>query len=149
MPVVETEQSGWLWSWNLAVPSSTKQQDAAVNFVKWATSKDYIKLVGEKIGWSNVPPGSRTSTYEIPEYEEAAAAYAPLTVEVMSSVNPTQPGVNPQPYIGIQYVSIPEFQDVGNQCAQLVADYLAGRTSIDDALAQCQSIAQEAGDKQK
>jgi sorbitol/mannitol transport system substrate-binding protein len=149
MPVVETDQSGWLWSWNLAVPSSTKQQDAAVDFVKWATSKEYIQLVGEQIGWSNVPPGSRTSTYEIPEYEEAAAAYAPLTVEVMSSVNPEQPGVNPQPYIGIQYVSIPEFQDVGNQCAQLVADYLAGRTSIDDALAECQSIAQEAGDKQK
>jgi len=149
MPVVETDQSGWLWSWNLAVPSSTKQQEAAVSFVKWATSKDYIQLVGEQIGWSNVPPGSRTSTYEIPEYKEAAAAYAPLTVDVMSSVDPTQPGVNPQPYIGIQYVSIPEFQDVGNQCAQLVADYLAGRTSIDDALSKCQGIAQEAGDKQK
>jgi len=149
MPVVETDQSGWLWSWNLAVPSSTKQQDAAVDFVKWATSKDYIQLVGEQIGWSNVPPGSRTSTYEIPEYKEAAAAYAPLTVEVMSSVNPEQPGVNAQPYIGIQYVSIPEFQDVGNQCAQLVADYLAGRTSVDDALSECQAIAQEAGDKQK
>ena len=149
MPVVETDQSGWLWSWNLAVPSSTKQQDAAVNFVKWATSKEYIQLVGEQIGWSNVPPGSRTSTYEIPEYKEAAAAYAPLTVEVMSSVNPEQPGVNPQPYVGIQYVSIPEFQDVGNQCAQLVADYLAGRSSIDDALSKCQGIAQEAGDKHK
>ena len=149
MPVVETDQSGWLWSWNLAVPASTKQQDAAVDFVKWATSKEYIKLVGEKIGWSNVPPGSRTSTYEIPEYKEAAAAYAPLTLEVMSSVNPEQPGVNPQPYVGIQYVSIPEFQDVGNQCAQLVADYLAGRTSIEDALGRCQGIAQEAGDKQK
>ncbi len=149
MPVVKTDQSGWLWSWNLAIPSSTKQKDAAVKFVKWATSKDYIKLVGDKIGWSNVPPGSRTSTYEIPEYKDAAAAYAPLTLDVMSSVNPKQPGVNPQPYVGIQYVSIPEFQDVGNQCAQLVADYIAGRSSIDDALAQCQSIAQEAGDKHK
>ena len=57
MPVVETDQSGWLWSWNLAVPSSTKQQDAAVDFVKWATSKDYIKLVGEKIGWTQRPAG--------------------------------------------------------------------------------------------
>jgi sorbitol/mannitol transport system substrate-binding protein len=149
MPVNKTEQSGWLWSWNLAVPSSTKQKDAAVDFVRWATSKDYIKLVGEKIGWSNVPPGSRTSTYDIPEYKEAAAAYAPLTLDVMSSVNPEQPGVNPQPYVGIQYVSIPEFQDVGNQCAQLIADYLANRGSIDDALGKCQSIAQEAGDKQK
>lgn len=149
MPVNKTAESGWLWSWNLAVPSSTKNQDAAIDFVKWATSKDYHKLVGEKLGWSLVPPGARTSTYEIPEYKEAAAAYAPITLEVMSSVNPAQPGVNTQPWVGVQYVAIPEFQDVGNQCAQLVADYLADRTSVDDALAQCQDIAQKAGDAHK
>ncbi|MGL5928707.1 MAG: ABC transporter substrate-binding protein [Dermatophilaceae bacterium] len=149
MPVNKTEESGWLWSWNLAVPKSTKNQEAAIDFVKWATSKEYIKLVGEKIGWSNVPPGSRTSTYELPEYTEAAAAYAPITLDVMTAVNPKQPGVKPQPWVGIQYVSIPEFQDVGNQCAQLMADYIAGRTSVDDALSKCQAIAQKAGDAQK
>ena len=149
MPVNKTDESGWLWSWNLAVPASTKNKDAAIKFVKWATSKEYIKLVGDQIGWSNVPPGSRTSTYEIPEYKEAAAAYAPITLDVMSSVNPKQPGVNPQPWVGIQYVSIPEFQDVGNQCAQLVADYIANRTSVDDALNKCQGIAQKAGDAHK
>ncbi|WP_392544002.1 ABC transporter substrate-binding protein [Oryzobacter telluris] len=149
MPVNKTKESGWLWSWNLAVPSSTKNKDAAVKFVKWATSKDYIKLVGTKIGWSNVPPGSRTSTYEIPEYKEAAAAYAPITLDVMSAVNPKQPGVNPQGWVGIQYVSIPEFQDVGNQCAQLIADYIANRSSVDDALGKCQELAQKAGDAHK
>ncbi|WP_377645449.1 ABC transporter substrate-binding protein [Oryzobacter terrae] len=149
MPVNKTKESGWLWSWNLAVPSSTKNKDAAVKFVKWATSKEYIKLVGTKIGWSNVPPGSRTSTYEIPEYKEAAAAYAPITLDVMSAVNPKQPGVNPQGWVGIQYVSIPEFQDVGNQCAQLIADYIANRTSVDDALSKCQDLAQKAGDAHK
>ena len=149
MPINKTQESGWLWSWNLAVPKSTKNQDAAIKFVKWATSKEYIKLVGEKIGWSNVPPGSRTSTYDIPQYKEAAAAYAPITLDVMSGVNPKQPGVNPQPWVGIQYVSIPEFQDVGNQCAQLVADYIANRASIDDALTKCQGIAQKGGDKHK
>ncbi len=149
MPVNKTKESGWLWSWNLAVPSSTKNKDAAVKFVKWATSKEYIKLVGTEIGWSNVPPGSRTSTYEIPEYKEAAAAYAPITLEVMSAVNPKQPGVNPQNWVGIQYVSIPEFQDVGNQCAQLIADYIANRSSVDDALSKCQDLAQKAGDAHK
>ncbi len=145
MPINKTQESGWLWSWNLAVPKSTKNQDAAIKFVKWATSKEYIKLVGEKIGWSNVPPGSRTSTYDIPQYKEAAAAYAPITLDVMSGVNPKQPGVNPQPWVGIQYVSIPEFQDVGNQCAQLVADYIANRSSVDDALSKCQDIAAKGG----
>jgi sorbitol/mannitol transport system substrate-binding protein len=149
MPVDKTKESGWLWSWNLAVPATTKNKDAAVKFVKWATSKEYIKLVGQEIGWSNVPPGSRTSTYELPEYKEAAKAYGPITLEVMSAVNPKQPGVNPQPWVGIQYVSIPEFQDVGNKCAQYVADYLANRSSVDDALAKCQSDAKAAGAKHK
>ena len=48
MPVDKTEESGWLWSWNLAIPTSTKKKDAAVKFVKWATSKEYIKLVGRR-----------------------------------------------------------------------------------------------------
>jgi len=149
MPVTKTTESGWLWSWNLAVPASTKNKDAAIDFVKWATSKEYHQLVGTTIGWANVPPGARTSTYELPEYKEAAAAFAPITLDVMTSVNPKQPGVNPQPWVGIQYVSIPEFQDVGNQCAQLVADYIADRSSVDDALAKCQEIAQKAGDAHK
>jgi sorbitol/mannitol transport system substrate-binding protein len=149
MPVDKTKESGWLWSWNLAVPATTKNKDAAIDFVKWATSKDYHKLVGEKLGWSLVPPGARQSTYELPEYKEAAAAYAPITLDVMTSVDPKQPGTTPQPWVGIQYVSIPEFQDVGNQCAQLIADYLANRSSVDDALGKCQSIAQKAGDAHK
>jgi sorbitol/mannitol transport system substrate-binding protein len=149
MPVAKTKESGWLWSWNLAIPATTKKKAAALDFVKWATSKDYIRLVGNKIGWSNVPPGSRSSTYAIPEYKKAAAAYAPITLEVMSAVNPKQPGSSPQPWVGIQYVAIPEFQDVGNQCAQLVANYLANRTSIDEALSKCQNIAKAAGNKHK
>ncbi|MGN6502842.1 MAG: ABC transporter substrate-binding protein [Pseudolysinimonas sp.] len=148
-PVDKTKESGWLWSWNLAIPATTKHAEAATEFVKWATSKDYQQLVGTELGWTRVPPGARTSTYEIPEYKEAAAAFAPITLDVMNSVNPKQPGLEPQPWVGIQYVTIPEFQDVGNQVAQLVADAIAGRTSVEDALAQGQKIAQAAGDKQK
>lgn len=148
-PVVETAESGWLWSWNLAIPETTQNYDEALTFVKWATSKEYQQLVGETLGWTRVPPGARNSTYEIPEYQEAAAAFAPITLEVMNSVNPNQPGVDPQPWVGIQYVTIPEFQDVGNQVAQLVADAIAGRSTVEDALAKGQAIAQAAGDKQK
>ncbi|AIC47007.1 ABC transporter substrate-binding protein [Rhodoluna lacicola] len=148
-PVVKTKESGWLWSWNLAVPANTQHKDAAIKFIKWATSKEYHNLVGTKLGWSKVPPGARISTYEIPEYKEAAKAYAPITLEVMNAVNPVQPGVNPQPWVGIQYVAIPEFQEVGNQVAQLVADAIAGRTTVKEALDAGQKIAQVAGDAHK
>ncbi|MES2092332.1 MAG: sugar ABC transporter substrate-binding protein [Actinomycetota bacterium] len=148
-PVYKTKASGWLWSWNLAVPKTTKNPAAATTFVKWATSKEYQQLVGKTLGWTRVPPGARNSTYEIPEYKKAAAAFGPITLQAMNSVNPEQPGLNPQPWVGIQYVTIPEFQDVGNQVAQLVADAIAGRSTVEDALAKGQKIAQVAGDKQK
>ena len=35
-PVKETAESGWLWSWNLAIPKTSKHQDAAWTFVSWA-----------------------------------------------------------------------------------------------------------------
>lgn len=148
-PVEKTDEAGWLWSWNLAIPSTTTQQEAAETFVKWATSKEYHQLVGTELGWTRVPPGARTSTYEIPEYQEAAAAFAPITLDVMNAVDPTQPGVDPQPWVGVQYVTIPEFQDVGNQVSQLIADAIAGRTTADAALDAGQEIAQAAGEKQK
>jgi len=32
----------WLWSWNLSIPASSKQKEAARSFITWATSKEYI-----------------------------------------------------------------------------------------------------------
>lgn len=148
-PIVETEESGWLWSWNLAIPETTQNREEAIEFVKWATSKEYHQLVGTELGWSRVPPGARNSTYEIPEYEEAAAAFAPITRDIMLSVNPRQPGVEPQPWTGIQYVTIPEFQDLGNQVSQDLADVFAGRSELGPVLERGQELAQEAGDAQK
>jgi sorbitol/mannitol transport system substrate-binding protein len=54
-------------------PVDVENADQAWEFLSWATSKDYAKLVGEELGWSRVPPGARLSTYEIPEYQEEAA----------------------------------------------------------------------------
>lgn len=148
-PVVDTAESGWLWSWNLAIPETTQHRDAALEFVKWATSSEYHELVGEELGWSRVPPGARNSTYEIPEYQEAAAAFAPITRDIMLAVNPEQPGVAPQPWVGIQYVTIPEFQDLGNQISQDLADVFAGRSELAPVLERGQQLAQQAGDAQQ
>lgn len=148
-PVEKTENSGWLWSWNLGINAESKNKEAAWEFVKWATSKEYAKLVGSRLGWSRTPPGTRKSTYEIPEYVKAGGEFAPLTAQIMNEVDPTHPGVDPQPWVGIQYVTIPEFQDVGNQTSQLLADVIAGRRPLDAALDQGQKIAQRAGDNQK
>ena len=44
---------------------------AAQKFIRWATSKDYVKLVGKEAGWGSVPTGTRKSTYATPEFQKA------------------------------------------------------------------------------
>ena len=55
------KNANWLWAWALAIPAGTQKEDAAKEFVEWATSKEYIELVAANEGWANVPPGARTS----------------------------------------------------------------------------------------
>lgn len=139
-PVAVTPKGNhWLWSWALAIPKTSDAQDAAKQFIVWATSKEYIKLVGEQEGWASVPPGTRKSTYENPRYLEAAP-FAPAVLEAIQTADPTHPSVKPVPYTGIQYVGIPEFQAIGTQVGQTIAAALSGRLSVDDALRLAQSF---------
>ncbi|MNT40849.1 hypothetical protein D3C72_1771870 [compost metagenome] len=129
-----------MWSWNLAIPKSSKKSDAAEKFISWATSKDYTTLVAAKEGWANVPPGTRTSLYKNAEYEKAAA-FAKPTLAAMDAADITKPTVKPVPYTGGQFVAIPEFQALGTTVGQLFSAVVAGQSSVDDALASAQSTA--------
>jgi sorbitol/mannitol transport system substrate-binding protein len=148
-PVNKTEYSGWLWTWAWAMPKTTKKADAAWKFISWATSKDYEKLVGEKLGWSRVPSGKRTSTYSIPEYKDSAAAFADITLGSIEHANPENPGVQPRPALGVQFVGIPEFADLGTKVSQEVSASIAGSNTVDKALADGQKLAQDVASKQK
>jgi sorbitol/mannitol transport system substrate-binding protein len=140
-PVVKTKASGWLWTWAFVMPKTTKKADNASKFILWATSKDYEKLVGEKLGWPRVPAGKRASTYQIPEYKKAAAAFGPQTLKAIEEADPENPGVQPRPTIGVQFVDIPEFQDLGTKVSQDIAAAIAGRGTVDDALSKGQAAA--------
>jgi sorbitol/mannitol transport system substrate-binding protein len=144
-PTVATENSGWLYTWSLGIPKGAKNKDGAWKFISWMTSKDYIRLVGETLGWERVPPGSRLSTYEIPEYKKISAAYGPLTLQAIESANPKKPTVQPVPYTGIQFLAIPEFQDLGTRVSQQVSAAIANQKSVADALDQAQKYAEAVG----
>jgi sorbitol/mannitol transport system substrate-binding protein len=147
-PVVETPASGWLWSWALAIPKSTEKQDLAWKYIAFATGPEYLKEAGPKLegGWASLPPGTRKSTYEIPQYKKAAKAFAEPTLKAMAEAPIDNPGTTKRPGVpGVQYVGIPEFQDVGNQCTQQFSAVIAKRTSIDAALKSCQDIASQVG----
>ena len=129
---------GWLWSWNLGIPASSKQQDAARTFVTWATSKEYIALVAKTNGWVAVPPGTRESTYASADYQKVAP-FAGFVDTAINSANPNAPTKGPRNYTGGQFVSIPEFQAIGTQVGQTIAGTLTGQTSVDAALKSAQS----------
>ena len=146
-PVNQTQASGWLWSWALAIPKTTSNEQLAWKYIAWATGPDYIKEAGSRVpgGWASIPPGTRKSTYEIPQYKKAAAAFAQPTLAAMSSAPIDNPGTTKRPGLpGVQYVGVPEFQDVGNQCTEQFSAVIAGRSSIDSALSNCQQIASQA-----
>lgn len=139
-PMRDKPYSGWLWAWSLGMSSASTKKDATWTFMSWATSKDYMKLVGSKLGWNHVPPGTRTSTYALPQYQQVAGPFAQLTLDSIAHADVDHPTVNPVPYTGIQYVDIPEFQDIGDRVSQQIAAAIAGSTSVSAALQQAQQI---------
>ena len=144
-PTKVKDWSGWLWAWSLGMPSSSKKKDAAWTFADWATSKDYIKLVGSKLGWAHVPPGTRTSTYSLPEYQAAAGGFATVTLQSIAHADVNHSTVDPVPYIGVQYVDIDEFQQLGDQVSQEFAKVIAGNQTVDQALVKAQALAAAVG----
>ena len=127
------KRGNWLWSWTLAIPSSSKKSDAAMKFISWATSKEYSQLVADNKGWAKVPPGTRASLYENEQYMNAAP-FAQITLDSINSADPKNPTVKPVPYVGIQFVAIPEFQGIGTAVGQQFSAALIGQMTVEQAL---------------
>ncbi|WP_236710963.1 sugar ABC transporter substrate-binding protein [Streptomyces sp. 150FB] len=148
-PVDKTDSSGWLYTWAFGVQKATTKADDAWKFVSWASSQKYEELVGKKIGWPNVPAGKRASTYSNPDYLKDASAFASVTQQAISSANPKNPGVQPRPTAGIQFVDIPEFIDLGTKVSQEISSAIAGKQTVDQALKTSQALAEKVGKEQK
>jgi sorbitol/mannitol transport system substrate-binding protein len=130
---VTPKGSHWLWSWSLAMESSSKQKDAAFKFLTWATSKNYLALVAKDKGWVSVPPGTRVSLYSNPNYQKAAS-FAGLVLQSIQTADPNDATLHKVPYTGVQYVGIPEFQAIGTQVTTNLAAAITGSTSVSSAL---------------
>lgn len=149
-PVKETKSSGWLYSWAWAVQKAGKNQSNAAKFIAWASSKQYEDLVGAKLGWSRVPAGKRASTYENADYVKSASAFAKPTLDAITTVDANNPGVQPRPAAGVQFVAIPEFADMATTVSQDVSAAIAGKETVDAALTKGQETAtQQVTDKYK
>ena len=142
-PVVKTKSSGWLYTWAWSIQQASPRKDAAWKFISWASSKEYEELVGSQLGWTRVPAGKRASTYENAEYLKVSGSFAEPTRDAISSADPLNPGVQPRPAPGVQFVDIPEFPDLGTQVSQDVSAAIAGQTTVDEALDKGQRLAED------
>ncbi|MFJ8331363.1 ABC transporter substrate-binding protein [Streptomyces sp. NPDC094437] len=142
-PVEKTSSSGWLYTWAWGIQKASRNPDKAWKFVSWASSKEYEELVGKTSGWANVPAGKRTSTYTNADYRKSAASFQEMTKESIESARPNDPGVQPRPAPGIQFVDIPEFTDLGTKVSQEISAAIAGRQSVGSALKKSQQLAEK------
>lgn len=140
------KRSNWLWVWALAISAGSQQQEAAKKFVAWATSKEYIELVAEQEGWATVPPGTRASLYENPDYL-AAAPFAEMTLASIQAADPDNPTVEKVPYTGIQFVAIPAFPSIGTAVGHRFAKALEGSISSEEALANAQWVTEKVAEQ--
>ena len=53
------------------------------------------------------------------------------------------------PYTGVQFLDIPEFQDLGTNVSEQMSAAIAGQKSVKSVLAQSQQYAQVVGDTYK
>ena len=140
---VTPKGANWLWAWALAIPESSTKAAEAQKFIQWATSTDYINLVGKEVGWGNVPTGTRQSTYDNADFK-AAAKFADAELAAIKSANPQDSTLEKSPYTGVQFAAIPEFQAIGVTVGQQMSSALAGKATVDEAL----KAGQEAADRE-
>lgn len=140
-PVASTPKGAhWLWTWALAIPSSSTKAPAAQRFIEWATSREYLALVARTEGWAAVPSGTRSSTYANPAFRQANP-HAEVERTAIASADQSDPTLPHSPYVGIQWVGIPEFQAIGTVVGQQIGTLLdAAPPKVDKVLEQAQLV---------
>ena len=138
--MVTPKGANWLWAWALAIPAGSKKSAEAQKFIEWATSKEYITLVGKTNGWGTIPTGTRKSTYANADFLKAAK-FAAAEKMAIDSANPNDATLPKSPYVGVQFAAIPEFQSIGLAVGQQMSAALAGKTTVDQALKAGQAAA--------
>jgi len=143
LPPIEVKQTNtsWLWNWAMGINPNSSQvnKDAVFDFMLWATSKEFIDLTMElDPTGASTPPASRSSTYLHPVYSQVP--YAAMTLKTLESTDFTRPTVDPVPYVGLQYIAIPEFADAGTKMTEWLAAYVVDQMTLDQAIRNTQDL---------
>ena len=136
--------SGWLYTWSLSIPKGVPNQAATLKYIEWATGKQYIAYSGPKIGWANIDPGTRYSTYALPQYKKAASAFAGITLASINDARPQHPTLASVsiPYTGVQFVDTTWFIALGTEVSNQISAAIAGTESVSQAISTSQQDAE-------
>lgn len=145
-PSEKAALSATIGGWGIAITSGSKNPEAAFKFLTWATSKEYIELVGDADGWTSVPSGTRASLYENSNYKDVAS-FAEMTAASISSAQFSHPCINDTPYVGTSLPNLPEYSSWGTTIAEELSSYVAGTKDLDAAINQCVAAIDEAAEE--
>jgi sorbitol/mannitol transport system substrate-binding protein len=136
------KRSNWLWAWALAIPAGTQQADAACSSSsgrpRRTTSSSWPRTkAGPTCLRARGPRSTRT-----PDYAEVP--FAQMTLDSINAADPTNPTVDPVPYVGIQFVAIPEFAGIATEVSQEFSEAYAGQQTVEEALENAQALTNDA-----
>ncbi|MCV2883787.1 extracellular solute-binding protein [Aestuariibacter sp. AA17] len=130
---VTSDGARWFWSWNLSVSAFSENQTLAKEVAKWLTSKAFIQQCKTQLGVTNVPSGTRKSTYDDAYF--SSLPYAEAEYRALSSFSARQQGLSS---VGTQFVPIPEFTAVGYQVGLEIHKAIMSEKSVERALEDAQ-----------
>ena len=139
---VTDKGSNWLWIWSLAIPISSKSYKDALDFIVWASSKEYITEVTKKNDLISIPPGTRYSTYNNKNYHNKAPFSDFVFNEIITATTQTAT-LKSSPYQEIQYVGITEFPAIGNFLGKKISKVLSNEKNLIEALSETQAFAEK------
>lgn len=140
--------SGWIWNWamNINPNAADEKKQAAFDFMVWACSKDYVNLTLEEDPTGQATPsGVRASTYELDAYKDLP--YAQPTLDALANSDFNHPCKNEVPYVGCQYIAIPEFAEAGDRMTENLAAYVTDDMTLDEAIADTQAVFEQVAEE--
>lgn len=123
------EQSTAAWTWGFAISASSKKQDAAWQFVEWATGANRLADLGIR----NANPVPRHSSLDIVRADTTLSAFDIESIETMSNA--------------LEYAhnatENPNFPAIQEQLSVTLSQIMSQRKDVDTALSEAQTAIAE------
>lgn len=124
------KQSTAAWTWGFGISNSSKNQDAAWEFVKWATSSEQLAA----LGIANNNPVPRNSALEIVLNDSSLTEFDKESIQVMCDA--------------LNYASNatenPNFPTIQNELSYTLSNIMSKQVSVKEGLKEAESAIKEA-----